>query len=167
VVWKHEKVRYSAPNDSTVIQRAVAAALTGPQDYVVDMRQVYQHRRDLAVNLLKELSRYVYTPHGAFYILVDVSYPGGTGRRGRQFALDVLCVRNIALAPGSTFGSVAEHYVRVSLAASDDEIERGMRECAPSPIGTNLHFLGQNQMFTDRRCADRPARLGRTNRPFD
>jgi aspartate/methionine/tyrosine aminotransferase len=126
-----KKVRYSVPNDSTVIQRGAAAALTGPQDCVVEMRHVYQRRRDLAVNLLKELGRHVYTPHGAFYILVDVSNPRGTGQRGRQFALDLLRERNVAVAPGSTFGSVAENYVRVSLAASDDEIVRGVREmCA-------------------------------------
>jgi aspartate aminotransferase len=100
----------------------------GPLDCVDEMRQVYQHRRDLAVSLLKEPGRYVYTPHGAFYILVDVSSPMGTGHRGRQFALDLLRERNIAVAPGSTFGSVAEHYVRVSLAATDEEIERGVRE---------------------------------------
>jgi aspartate aminotransferase len=124
-------MRYCAPNDSTVIQRGAAAALTGPQDCVIEMRQVYQHRRDLAVSLLKKLGRYVYTPHGAFYILVDVSSSSGTGRRGRQFALDVLRERNVAVAPGSTFGSVAEQYVRVSLAASDKEIVHGVREmCA-------------------------------------
>ena len=95
------------------------------------MRHVYQRRRDLAVNLLKGLGRYVYTPHGAFYILVDVSSPNGTVRRGRQFALDLLRERNVAVAPGSTFGSVAENYVRVSLAASDEEIVCGVREmCA-------------------------------------
>jgi aspartate aminotransferase len=95
------------------------------------MCREYQHRRDLAVNLLKELGRYVYTPQGAFYILVDVSNPSGTARRGRQFALDVLRERNIAVAPGTTFGSVAENYMRVSLAASDEEIVRGVREmCA-------------------------------------
>jgi aspartate aminotransferase/aminotransferase len=121
----------SYTNISTIIQRGAAAALTGSQDCVVEMRQVYQHRRDLAVSLLKDLGRYVYTPHGAFYILVDVSGPDGTRRRGRQFALDLLRERNIAVAPGTTFGSVAENYVRVSLAASDDEIVRGVREiCA-------------------------------------
>ena len=122
-----KKGRYCALNDSTVIQRAAAAALTGPQDCVAEMRQVYQHRRDLAVSLLKDLGRYVYTPHGAFYILVDVRGPDATGRRGRQFALDLLRERNIAAAPGSTFGSVAENYVRISLAASDEEIVRGVR----------------------------------------
>ena len=91
------------------------------------MRRVYQHRRDLSVSLLKELGRYVYTPHGAFYILIDVRGPDGTGRRGRQFVLDLLRECNIAIAPGSTFGPVAENYVRVSLAASDEEIVRGVR----------------------------------------
>ena len=120
-----------APNVSTVIQRAAAAALTGPQTCVAEMRQTYHRRRDLAVRLLKELGRYVYTPHGAFYLLIDVTSTDGTGRRGRQFALDLLRERNVAAAPGSTFGSVAENHVRISLAASDEEIVHGVREiCA-------------------------------------
>jgi aspartate aminotransferase len=37
----------------------------------------------------------------------------------------------VAVAPGSAFGSVAQQYVRISLAASEAEIERGVREiCA-------------------------------------
>ncbi len=121
----------SYTNISTIVQRAAAAALTGPQACVIEMRQVYQHRRDLAVSLLKVLGRYVYTPHGAFYILIDVTSREGGGRRGRQFALDLLRERNVAAAPGSTFGLVAENYVRISLAASDEEIVHGIREiCA-------------------------------------
>src|SRR5437667_6910685 len=121
----------SYTNISTIIQRAATAALTGPQTCVMEMRQVYHRRRDLVVSLLKELGRYVYTPHGAFYILVDVTDPNGAERQGRRFALDLLRERNVAVAPGSTFGSVAEHYVRISLAASDEEIVRGIREiCA-------------------------------------
>ena len=57
-----------------------------------------------------------------------MSSPSGTGPRGRQFALDLLRERNVAVAPGTTFGAVSENYVRVSLAASDDEITRGVRE---------------------------------------
>jgi aspartate/methionine/tyrosine aminotransferase len=92
------------------------------------MRQTYHRRRDLAVSLLKELGRYKYTPHGAFYILIDVTSREGGERRGRQFALDLLRERNVATAPGTTFGSVAENYVRISLAASDEEIVRGVCE---------------------------------------
>ena len=93
------------------------------------MREAYRRRRALAVSLLKDLGHY--TPHGAFYMLIDVTSPGGTKRRGRQFALDLLRERNVAVASGNNFGSVAENYVRISLAASEEEIERGVREiCA-------------------------------------
>ena len=118
----------SYTNVSTAVQRAAAAALTGPQDCVSEMRETYRRRRDLAVSLLKARDRYLYTPHGAFYILIDVTDPNGVARRGRQFGLDLLQERNVAVAPGSGFGNVAAHCVRVSLAAADDEIERGVRE---------------------------------------
>jgi aspartate aminotransferase len=95
------------------------------------MREAYRRRRDLAVSLLKDLGRYVYTPHGAFYILVNITSPDGMPPPARQFALDLLRERNIAVASGNNFGSVAENYVRISLAASEEEIEHGIREiCA-------------------------------------
>src|SRR6266849_3382861 len=121
----------SYTNISTLVQRAAAAALTGPQARVAEMRDAYCRRRDLAVNLLKEQGRYSYTPHGALYALIDVTGPTGAQRTGRQFALDLLNQRNVAVAPGSGFGEVSAPYVRISLAASQDEIERGVREiCA-------------------------------------
>jgi aspartate aminotransferase len=118
----------SYTNVSTIVQRAAAAALSGPQDCVAAMRDAYHHRRDLVVRLLKEYGRYLYTPHGAFYTLIDVINPRSTRRQGRQFALDLLHERNVAVAAGSNFGSVAENYVRISMAASEEEIERGVRE---------------------------------------
>lgn len=120
----------SHTNVSKVVQRAAEAALTGPQACVASMRDAYRRRRDLAVSLLKDYGRYVYTPHGAFYAMIDVTSPAGV-RRGRQFALDLLHERHVAVAPGSSFGQAADHYVRISLAASEAEIERGIREiCA-------------------------------------
>src|SRR6266705_854352 len=121
----------SNTNISALVQRAAEAALTGPQTCVAEMRNAYCRRRDLAMNLLKEYGRYSYTPHGAFYALIDVTGPTGAQRTGRQFALDLLQQRNVAVAPGSGFGEVSAPYVRISLAASADEIERGVREiCA-------------------------------------
>ncbi len=120
----------SYTNMSTPIQRAAAAALTGPQDCSVEMRDAYRSRRDFTVSLLKDLGRYLYTPHGAFYILIDVTGKNGE-LRGREFALDLLHERNIAVAPGSGFGSVSEHFIRISLAASEEELNRAIREiCA-------------------------------------
>jgi aspartate aminotransferase/aminotransferase len=115
-------------NISTLVQRAAAAALTGPQDCVGEMREAYRHNRDLTVSLLKDYGRYVYTPHGAFYALIDISRREGEAQPARQFALDLLKQHNIMVAPGTGFGSVAEACVRISLAASAQDIERGVRE---------------------------------------
>lgn len=115
-------------NISTLLQRAAVAALTGPQDCVVEMREAYRSRRDLAVSLLKDYGRYIYTPHGAFYTLIDISSRKGEVRHSHQFALDLLRERNVAVAPGSGFGSVAQANVRISLAGPEEEIERGIRE---------------------------------------
>ncbi|MBE3559196.1 MAG: aminotransferase class I/II-fold pyridoxal phosphate-dependent enzyme [Ktedonobacteraceae bacterium] len=111
---------------STIVQRAAAAALSGPQDCVREMREAYRRRRDLAVSLLKHYNRYIYTPHGAFYALVDVTGPDGEQRRDQQFTLALLRECNVFVMPGYIFGSVSAPYVRVSLAAADEEIERGI-----------------------------------------
>ncbi len=118
----------SHTNISTAIQRAAEAALTGPQACVGEMRQAYHRRRDLAVRLLQEHGRYLYTPHGAFYLLIDITNTEHPQRQSRQFAMDLLRQRNVTAASGSSFGSAAEQYVRISLAAPEEEIERGIRE---------------------------------------
>jgi aspartate aminotransferase len=118
----------SYTNISTLVQRAAAAALTGPQDCTIEMCNTYKRRRDTAVDLLKDYGRYVYTPHGAFYILIDVRSKQGTERKGRQFALDLLKKRNVAVAPGGGFGRVSEDYVRISLAGAEAEIAQGVKE---------------------------------------
>ena len=115
----------SYTNMSTPIQRAAAAALTGPQDCSIEMCDAYRRRRDLTVHLLKEHGRYLYTPHGAFYALIDVT--GRKGEvRGREFALDLLREHNIMVAPGSGFGTVSEHFIRISLGASEEELARAI-----------------------------------------
>jgi len=121
----------SYTNVSLLAQRAAAAALRGPQDCVAQMRASYQRRRDLALKILHEHGRYLYTPHGAFYLLVDVRTRDGEPRSGRELARALLHERNVTVAPGSGFGDIARNYVRVSLAGAEAEIEQGVRElCA-------------------------------------
>ena len=118
----------SYTNVSTIQQHAGAAALTGSQACVTEMREAYRLRRNLAINLLKSFGRYSYTPHGSFFLLINVSNKMGQSRSGRTFALDLLHKRNVAVAPGSGFGSKASEYIRISLAASEKDIEAGVRE---------------------------------------
>jgi len=117
----------SYANVSTIIQRAGAAALTGSQECVTEMCGAYHRRRDLAIDVLKSLGRYAYTPQGAFYLLINVSDKMSQSYNVGQFVLDLLKKHNVVVAPGNVFGSMTGKYVRISLAASEEEIERGLR----------------------------------------
>jgi aspartate/methionine/tyrosine aminotransferase len=112
---------------STIAQKAAEAALDGPQDCVAEMVAAYAHRRDLAVDLLEEAGLLVSVPHGAFYIMADVS---PAGMNARDFALRLVADRGVSVAPGTAFGKVGAGAVRISLASSDEDLREGIARFA-------------------------------------
>ncbi len=112
---------------NTVAQHAATAALLGPQDCVDAMRAEYRRRRDIAVELALENELSVSYPHGAFYMLVDISaQPKGS----IAFCCDLLDAENVAAAPGLAFGERSDRYVRVSLCAQEGAIREGLPRLA-------------------------------------
>jgi aspartate aminotransferase/aminotransferase len=109
---------------SAISQKAAEAALWGSQDAVRTMCDAYRQRRDAAIRILKENGLFVYSPQGAFYLLVDIS---GCGRDSYAFATDLLQDKRVAVAPGATFGRVGEGYIRISLATAEEQIVEGLR----------------------------------------
>jgi aspartate aminotransferase len=109
---------------SSVGQKAAEAALTGPQDCVWEMCESYRERRDVVVDVLKEQGYYVYTPRGAFYIMVDI---GDSGLDSRQFAFKLLAERRVAVAPGTAFGNLGRNFVRISLATEKGLLLEGVQ----------------------------------------
>lgn len=108
---------------SSLAIRGGEAALDGPQDCVGEMVLAYTRRRDLSVELLREAGLLVTVPQGAFYIMADVS---PSGLDSRDFALQLLKERQVAVAPGSAFGDVARQSVRISLASSETDLREGI-----------------------------------------
>ncbi len=107
-----------------VSQAAAEAAVRGPQDAVEEMRLAYQRRRDLVQEFLEPTGLLSSVPAGAFYALVDLR---GAGLPSKELALKLLEEEHVAVAPGSTFGDVAEGMVRISLATADDDLAEGCR----------------------------------------
>lgn len=104
-------------------QHAALAAVTGPQDCVVEMRDAYRTRRDLVCDMLDTAEiRYV-RPGGAFYVMIDVS---ASGLDGTEFARKLVLERGVAVVPGSTFGPDSGALVRVSLATAADVLTEGV-----------------------------------------
>ncbi|OGO04473.1 MAG: hypothetical protein A2Y73_05330 [Chloroflexi bacterium RBG_13_56_8] len=112
---------------NTVAQHAAIAALTGPQDCVGRMLDHYRSRRDLAVKLSEEYGLSVSYPHGAFYMLVDIS---AQPLNSFDFSLNLLEAERTAVAPGCSFGELCDRYVRISLCASEEALTEGMGRLA-------------------------------------
>ena len=105
------------------VQRAGVAALTGPQDHVVTMREVYRRRRDTVVSAFDDAGIPVKAPLGSIYVWVPV--PAGQTSQG--FAEELLDRVGVVVAPGTGYGAHGEGFVRVSLTVADDRLAEAMR----------------------------------------
>ena len=104
-------------------QLASAEALDGPQETVAQMREAYRRRRDIALEVLRAHDLYHYTPGGAIYLMIDIA---ASGMDSHDFAVRLLEEKRVAVAPGKTFGKMCADHVRISIAAEDAHIRRGV-----------------------------------------
>jgi aspartate aminotransferase len=115
-------------NVSNISQRAAIAALTGPQDEVLAMREAFDRRRKLAVTELNKIPGWVApTPQGAFYVYSDVTALLGKGYGDTSLELCdyILEKAEVALVPGEAFGPSG--YVRMSYALGDGPLLEGIQ----------------------------------------
>lgn len=110
---------------SSIAQWAGVAALTQAEADVQRMRAIYNQRRILMINRLRELGFGIQVePTGAFYVFANA-------RRftadSMQFTFDLLERAGVGVAPGVDFGPGGEGFIRFSYANSVENIERGMQ----------------------------------------
>lgn len=108
-------------------QAAALAALQGPQTCVSEMQEAYRKRRDFACDKLSQHGLKFWRPQGAFYIMIDVAE---TNLDGREFALKLIDDKDVAVAPGPTFGTLSKYYIRISLASSMENLKLGIERIA-------------------------------------
>ncbi|WP_078998489.1 aminotransferase class I/II-fold pyridoxal phosphate-dependent enzyme [Streptomyces sp. WM4235] len=107
------------------IQRAAVTALTGPQDCVRELSDIYARRRDGFVAGLRGAGWHVDVPRSIFAWL---PIPGAGS--SVAFADELLRTAKVAVAPGRWFGEHGEGYVRVSLLAPEDRLEEAIGRLA-------------------------------------
>jgi aspartate/methionine/tyrosine aminotransferase len=112
------------------IQKAAAFALTDPaiQQVTADMRAAYSRRRDLVLRLARELECEkvkVIPPQGAFYFFLDLR---ALKMSSVEMCEKILETEGVGLVPGSAFGEQGEGFIRLCIAASDEDVEAGFRK---------------------------------------
>jgi len=117
---------HATGNVNNVAQMAALAALTGPQDTVISMREAFDKRRRRMVEMLSAAPRVTcYEPQGAFYVFPGVeALLGGDHPTAIALAESLLEDAGVAVVPGESFG--APGFIRLSYALSDDDLERGV-----------------------------------------
>ena len=117
---------HSTSNVCSITQKAVTAALNGPQECVGEMLAEYRHRRDQTCEWLAAEPRIrLVKPAGAFYLFPDVSEflsPDGIRTTG-ELAQALLDDVRVAVTPGEAFD--APGFLRLSYATSLDVLQRG------------------------------------------
>ena len=117
--------QYSTTCSPTFIQIGTAEGMEtdGTKRDVLKMIDGFARRRDLMSEYLAQIEKLSFQkPLGAFYVLVDVSQ---TGLTGKEFAERLLIEKGVAVIPAIAFGKSSANSVRLSFATSDENIVKG------------------------------------------
>jgi len=122
---------HSTSNPTSIAQKAAIAAIYEQTEAVGKMVVEFRKRRDYLVERLKEIPGIsCLRPEGAFYAFINISKILKK-RYNREIIGDsvhlvelLLKEARVALVPGAAFG--ADNYVRLSYAASMNDIREGL-----------------------------------------
>ncbi|MGM0628268.1 MAG: aminotransferase class I/II-fold pyridoxal phosphate-dependent enzyme, partial [Candidatus Fermentibacterota bacterium] len=116
---------HTTSNPTSISQWAALAVVEGgAEEERRSMQKAFEARRSLALALIEPIDELEpVNPAGAFYIFARVTrHP--LAERTAEFCEALLEEEGLAIIPGSAFG--AEGYIRLSFAASEDTIRKGI-----------------------------------------
>lgn len=115
---------YTVLCPSTIAQTAAMAALSGPQDCVLEMIREYDRRRLAVLEGLQGITGITFVPpEGAFYVFPNLSR---FSKNDEAMAETLLREFSVATVPGSGFGRGGTGHLRLSYSIPIPEIEEGL-----------------------------------------
>ncbi len=116
--------QYLVTAASTISQKAAVRALVEGINDAEVMKADYRARRDFLFEKMTGLGFDIAKPSGAFYLFAKI--PAGFDQDSMAFCVDLAEKNQLAIIPGIAFGPEAEGYVRLSYAASMENLEEAM-----------------------------------------
>ncbi|RMH00665.1 MAG: aminotransferase class I/II-fold pyridoxal phosphate-dependent enzyme [Chloroflexi bacterium] len=116
------------------LQEAAAAALSVADEYYTELREMYQRKRDMLVQILTDAGIRPFTPQGTYFIMADISQFG--------FADDISFCRYLtteigvaAIPPGSFYHNPADgaHFARFAFCKTDAALEEAAKRLQKLP----------------------------------
>ncbi len=125
-IKKMLRVTINGVNSAT--QYGALAALKGPQDIVIKMRDEYQKRRDIFYPAVKS-TEYLdpVFPEGTFYLWARIKkYPEGVKDEWGMSEY-ILKKTNIGSTPGTVFGRRGRNYIRFAFSTKTEDVIEASR----------------------------------------
>jgi LL-diaminopimelate aminotransferase len=113
------------------VQLAAAAALERAADTTRKTSEVYQRRRDLVCDALREIGVDVTPPKGTIYIWAPVP----EGHTSASYCELVLEESGVVLSPGGAYGENGEGFFRISLTVPDERLAEAVERLRSSLSG--------------------------------
>jgi len=118
----------------SISQRAALAALEGPQDFVREMVEDFERRRNFLYDELSKINMVnCVKPKGAFYLFPNISK---TGLRSQEAAKLLLERGKVVTVPGRAFGKHGDDYLRLSFAASMNDLQIAAKRISATLVET-------------------------------
>ena len=121
--WKTDSAS-CIPHSCQPSQFAAIEALENCDEDVRVMAEEYDERRRLIVDSLNHMGLTCFEPEGAFYVFPSVKK---TGLTSEEFCQQLLMSQRVAVVPGNAFGDCGEGFVRISYAASLENIIEALK----------------------------------------
>ncbi|EFU75010.1 putative aromatic-amino-acid transaminase [Enterococcus italicus DSM 15952] len=116
--------QYLVTAATTVSQKAALQALVQGINDADVMKEEYLARRNFVYDKMTSFGFEVAKPSGAFYIFAKI--PAGYQQDSMAFCVDLAQKSKLAIIPGVAFGPEGEGYVRISYAASLEQLKEAM-----------------------------------------
>ena len=106
------------------IQAGGICALTDAWDKRLQMREIYAGRREISLNLLRDIPKIQpLSPQAGMFMLVDIRE---TGLSSQDFVDQLYQQQGVRVLSASAFGACAEGFVRISFALDEKELAEGL-----------------------------------------
>ncbi|HOV04230.1 MAG TPA: LL-diaminopimelate aminotransferase [Kaistiaceae bacterium] len=110
----------------TPIQVAASAALNGPDDCIVEAREIYRKRRDILVDSFERAGFPVPAPSATMFAWAPI--PEKFRALGSlEFSKLLIEKADVAVSPGLGFGEQGDDYVRIALVENEQRIRQAAR----------------------------------------
>ncbi|MCA3264062.1 MAG: LL-diaminopimelate aminotransferase [Telmatospirillum sp.] len=110
----------------TPVQVAAAAALNGPQDCVVEAREIYKQRRDVLIQGLQQAGWDVPNPPASMFAWAPIP-PQYAALGSLEFSKLLMREAKVAVSPGIGFGEYGDTHVRLALVENVQRIRQAVR----------------------------------------